>query len=553
MPWTPLEGELFPTLGWHVADQMAEFMGYEVTREQLEFLIRFYEIDPLTCKRVKRRGVMQRSRGWGKSPFLASIGLAEGLFEVVPDGWDADGQPVAAPWSEFKRIVNVVITATSEDQVANTWAPMLDFARMDAMVDEFGIEPMESFIAIRGGKIEPRTSKGRSIKGLPGQVCAIMDQTEEWVPGNGGPRLAQNIRNNATKANGVTIESPNAFTPGENSVAEASARDWDLIQSGKYPKLSEARQVLYDHREAPATTDMSDHDSLVAGLRYAYGDSSDHPDGCVIHDPPCAPGWAPIETIALAFLDTSNDPQVLRADFLNQITHASDSWLSQPEVRAAAEAGRDKVVSRDEPVTLGFDGSEGRKQGVADSTVLVGYSVAQDHLFELGCWEQPKNWNPESQGPWQPPTLEVDAAVEKAHRDYNVVGFFADPSAGWSGNVATWESKHSRRYKAQVTKEQPIRYRQKDVTRTCEGFRDLEAGLRGGAVTIDGSEAMIRHFINGRRDPRRAGYVVKKPDDDQDHSKVDMAWGAMFAFLAGQEAIAKGVLLSKRTVPRRLY
>ena len=543
MPWKPLEGELFPTLGWHVADQMAEFMGYEVTREQLEFLIRFYEIDPLTCKRVKRRGVMQRSRGWGKSPFLASIGLAEGLFEVVPDGWDADGQPVAAPWSEFKRIINVVVTATSEDQVANTWAPMLDFARMDAMVDEFGIEPLESFIAIRGGKIEPRTSKGRSIKGLPGQVCAIMDQTEEWVPSNGGPRLAQNIRNNATKADGVTIESPNAFTPGENSVAEASARDWEMIQSGKYPKLSEARQVLYDHREAPAETDKSDRDSLIAGLRYAYGDSSDHPDGCVLHDPPCEPGWAPIETISLAFLDTSNDPQVLRADFLNQITHASDSWLSQPEIRAAVDS--EKTVTKDEPVTLGFDGSEGRKQGIADATVLVGYSVSQQHLFQIGCWEQPSSWNSAEMGPWQPPQLEIDAAVDKAFKDYNVVGFFADPSAGWSGNVATWESKYHRRLKAMVTKEQPVRYRQKDVSRTCDGFRDLEAGLRGETVTFDGSADMIRHFINARRDPRRTGYVVKKPDDDQDRAKV--------AFVAGQEAIAKGVLLSRRTKPRRLY
>jgi hypothetical protein len=296
---------------------------------------------------------------------------------------------------------------------------------------------------------------------------------------------------------------------------------------------------------------MSDRDSLIAGLRFAYGDSSDHPDGCVIHDPPCEPGWAPIETISLAFLDTSNDVQVLRADFLNQITHASDSWLSQPEVRASVD--REKVVTKDEPVTLGFDGSEGRKEGVADSTVLVGYSVTQGHLFEIGCWEQPKNWDSKTQGPWQPPALEVDAAVDKAFRDYNVVGFFGDPSAGWSGNVASWESKYHRRLKAAVTKEQPIRYRQKDVTRTCEGFRDLESGLRGGTVTIDGSAAMIAHFINGRRDPRRAGYVVKKPDDDQDYSKVDMTWGAMFAFVAGQEAIAKGVLLSRKTVPRRIY
>src|SRR5690606_8313319 len=151
--------------------------------------------------------------------------------------------------------------------------------------------------------------------------------------GNGGVRLAQNLRMNAAKADGVILESPNAFTPGEGSVAEASARDWELIKSGKYPDLAEARQVLYDHREAPADTDIGDRESLIVGLRYVFGDSSNHPDGCVIHTPPCPPGWAPIDSYLLAFLDTSNDPQVLRADLLNQITHATDAWVSSPEVR----------------------------------------------------------------------------------------------------------------------------------------------------------------------------------------------------------------------------
>ena len=137
MPWRPIDGEAFPTLGFHVADQMAEYLDYVVSREQLEFLIRLYEIDPLSCKRIKTRAVIQRPRGWGKSPFLAATGIGEALFEVVPDGWDADGQPVARPWIDFKTIINVPVTATSDDQVQNTWAPMLEMARTDALVNEF--------------------------------------------------------------------------------------------------------------------------------------------------------------------------------------------------------------------------------------------------------------------------------------------------------------------------------------------------------------------------------------------------------------------------------
>lgn len=549
MPWRPIDGELFPTLGYHVADQMAEYLDYFVTREQLEFLIRFYEIDPRTCRRVKRRAVLQRARGWGKSPKLAAIGISEALFEVVPDGWDADGQPVARPWSDFKSVINVPITATSEDQVQNTWAPLLDMARTDALVNAFDIDPMDTFISIPGGRIEPRTSAGRSIKGLPGQVAAIMDQTEEWVKGNGGIRLAQNIRNNATKASGITIESPNAFTPGEGSVAELSARDWDLIKSGKHPKLSEARILLYDHREAPATTDPSDHDSLVYGLRYAYGDSSNHPDGCVIHTPACPPGWADIDGTALAFLDTSNDPQVLRADFLNQITHASDSYVTQPEVRAIIDTS--KVITSSEPITLGFDGSEGRKDSrIADSTVLIGYSIAQKHGFKLGVWSQPDG--PAGEG-WRPPELEVEAAVSDAFKRYNVVGFFADPSAGWAGNVRTWEAAYHKRLKAKMSADQPIRWRQKDLSRTTDTFDQLHSAIANRDITIDGSPELVAHLIHGRRDPRRSGYVVKKPDDDQDYAKIDAVWGLMFAFAAGLDALGKGVLTNRRGTARRIY
>jgi hypothetical protein len=264
-------------------------------------------------------------------------------------------------------------------------------------------------------------------------------------------------------------------------------------------------------------------------------------------------GWVDLHRVAEDFFDTSNDPQVMRADFLNQITHASDSWLSSPELNASVDAGKDKTVSKSEPITLGFDGSEGRKMGVADCTVLVGYSVSQGHLFQIGCWEQPPGWDPRTRGPWRPPVAEVDAAVDDAFKNYNVVGFFADPSAGWAANVKTWESKYHRRLKVKMSGDEPIRWKQRELTRTCEGFESLRHAIVQGDVTVDGSRQMVAHFLNARRDPRRAGYVVKKPDDDQDYSKVDLAWGSMFAFSAGLEAVGKGVLLSRRTTPRRLY
>jgi hypothetical protein len=558
MPWKPRDGEIFPSLGWHIADQMewhlaapdrTDYEPFILTREQLEFLVRLYELDPVTGHRVKHRAVLQRPRGWGKSPFLAGIGIGEGLFDVCFDGWDAEGQPVGKPWSAVRTPL-VLITATSEEQVKNTWTPLLEMLREGSAVDDFDLEPMDTFVAMRSGRIEPRASSARAVKGARA-VAAIMDQTEEWVQGNGGIRFAQNLRNNATKIGGMTIESPNAFTPGERSVAEASAKFWDNIKSGKMKQLDaqDVRSLLYDHREAPAETDTSDMQSLVAGLRVAYGDSSNHPDGCVLHTPACPPGWSPIGRIAADFWDTSNDPQTMRADFLNQITHATNSYVSQPEMRAIQA---DKEITPQEPITLGFDGSEGRKpgMGVADSTVLIGYSVNQKHLFEIGVWEQPIG--PKGEG-WKPPTLEVEAKVRETFKKYNVVGFYADPSAGWAGQVKTWESDHHRQLKVKLTNDEPIKWRQKEVGRTVEAFINMRSAIVAGEITYDGSAALTKHFLNARRDPRRNGYVVTKPDDDQDGSKVDAVWGAAFAFACGIDALGKGILLKKKSAPRRIY
>lgn len=560
MPWLPqYEGD-FPTLGWHVADQMAEYLGrpdagddvifdpFVPSVEQQEFLNEIYRLDPITCRRVIHRSSLIRSRGWGKSPFVGGIMISEAIFDVVPDGWDANGQPVGKPWSTV-RTPYVAIAAVTEEQTKNTWEPLLEMLRNGSAVDEFGLDPMDSFVALRRGRIQPITASANSIKGFKA-VAASLDQTETWVRSNGGIKLAQTLRNNATKVGGITVETPNAYTLGERSVAEASHEFWDQIQSGKYQNLEDVRSIFFDHRPAPADTKTDDMDSLIHGLRVAYGDSSNHPDGCLIHEPPCAPGWVDVHRIALDFFDTSNDPAMMRADFLNQIDAARDAYVSDPEIRACIDTS--KVVSKAEPVTLGFDGSEGRKDSrIADSTVLIGYSVTQKHFFKLGIWEQPDG--PAGQG-WRPPKVEIEAAVKQAFKDFNVVGFYADPSAGWAGEVKTWEAEYHRRLKVKMTAAEPIRWRQKDLSRTCETFDQMYSAIRAREVSFDGDPKLIQHFLNARRDPRRAGYVLKKADDNQDYGKIDAAWGSAFAFAAGNDALGKGVNTTKRkTAARRIY
>ena len=214
MPWVPQSEGDFPTLGWHVADQMAEYLGspdagdddifdpFILIMEQQEYLNELYRLDPFTCKRVVHRSVLSRPRGWGKSPFVGGIMIAEAVFEVVPDGWDANGQPVAKPWSSI-RTPYVAIAAVTEEQTKNTWEPLLELLRNGSAPDEFDLDPMDSFVALRRGRIQPITSSPNSIKGFKA-VAASMDQTETWVRSNRGVDLAQKLRNNATKLGGLS-------------------------------------------------------------------------------------------------------------------------------------------------------------------------------------------------------------------------------------------------------------------------------------------------------------------------------------------------------------
>jgi phage terminase large subunit-like protein len=542
VPWKPSEPGEVPTLGWYVLDWIEEMLAapdrpeYEPfipTREQADFILRFYEIDWRTGKRVIRRGVLSRSRGWGKSPFLSSIALVEALGDVVPAGWDAAGQPVGKPWSSVRTPL-VQVAAVSEAQTKNSWAPLLEMLDGAPALDAYpGLEPLGTFVNLPRGRIEPITSSPSSVKGNKAHF-AILDQTEEWKPGNGGLRLYDTMKANAAKIGGSFIETPNAYTPGDQSVAERTADAWRAMEEGR-AKLD--RGILYDHREAPGKTDMVERESLVAGLRYAYGDSSDHPDGCVLHEPPCAPGWSPLENLIATIWDPDTSAQQARADFLNQITHATNSWISEPEWNACRDD--DAVLADRDIITLGFDGSRGRVRGKPDATALVGCRVSDGYLFEVGVWEaddDPKKWDT-----WEPSIAEIEGAITGCFARYTVVGFYCDPAKDWRSHVNAWEAKFGARTKVKATPAHPFEWwmtggRSGLVQRAIE---QLEGSIRNRDVSHSGSFALTRHVLNARRRITHTKLALAK-ESDYSSKKIDAAVAAVLAFQARLDAVAAG-------------
>lgn len=551
MPWIPtVEGET-PTLGFGCLDWIAgnlcapddpERGPLRFTLEQEDFTLAWYAINPATGRFIYRRGLIGRARGWGKSPFLGAMSLLEGMGPVLFDGWDSSGQPVGKPWSRVRTPL-VHIAAVSEEQTKNTWDAML--AMLDdapALYNHPGLEPMETFINFPVGKAQKVTASARTLKGAR-SVFAVLDQTEEWVPSQRGPWLAQTIRTNCAKVGGRTLESPNAFIPGEGSVAEDSAEFANKIRLGR----TRATDLLYDHREAPADTDLTDRESLVAGLRYAYGCSSDHPEGCVLHDPPCNPGWAPIESNADMFWDPANDVQKLRSDFLNQITHASDSWVDRPTWNSRSVEVVDSPPPRlghGDVVTLGFDGSRKRAKGVTDATALVAARVSDGLVEPIMVWEQPDG--PEGDE-WRVPTDEVDAVVKDTFAKFRVVGFYADPSM-WDGYVAQWEAAYGARLTVKASRSNPIEWwmsRGALVTRALDQFLDA---VIDGEMFHSGSAVLTRHVLNARRRRTTTGYGIYKSHPDS-ADKIDAAIAAVLAWQARLDAIASGADRSSALPP----
>jgi hypothetical protein len=551
VPWRPAVPGERPTLGPYVLNWIKRNLIVPdgplagepllLTPEQQRFVLRFYELDPkagahaivdgaLRNARLIRRAVLSRPKGWGKSPLVAALCITEALADVVPDGWDADGRPVGRPWRSLGFKPKTQVVAVTEDQTVNTWDPLLEMCREGPVRRNYRIEPLDTFVTVPRGRIEFTTSAARSREGFR-PVFSAFDQTESWIPSIGGPRLAATIRRNLTKTGGSSIETPNAYVPGENSVAEKSWEAWQLQQGGNL----KTGGIYFDHREMPPETDPTDRASLEDGLRFVYGDSK----------------WVDIDRVIADWWDPNTDPQDARHFYGNQITHASDQWITQPEWASCLDAG--KVVADREVITLGFDGSRSRVRGITDATALLACRVSDGHIFEplRHCvWEQPEG---EAGKDWQVPTTEVNAAVAAVFARYTVVGFFADP-AKWETYVAAWEATYHERLKVKATRDHPIEWwmtggRSGLIVRALEQFH---SAVIDDEVTHDGSYALTRHVLNARRRPSRSGLQIAK-EHPESPRKIDAAVAAVLAWQARLAAIAAGVgMADPAFVPRRI-
>ncbi|MBX6387152.1 MAG: terminase, partial [Microbispora sp.] len=509
LPDFPLDGRIktlgFGIVAW-IEDMLRQPDGdeaggpFRLTREQLNFVLWFYAVDERGRFRY-RRAVLRRSKGWGKSPFLGGLCLAELCGPVRFGGWDAHGEPVGIP----HPMPWVNLAGVSETQTQNTMTVVLAMLENAPAVDEYGLDVgLTRVFTPGGGRLLPITASSSTQEGARPSF-AVMDETHHWTESNGGWKLARVIRRNLAKSrdgSARSIETTNAHEPGQESVAESSYQDFLAIQEGR----AKAAGLLYDSRSAPLQIDLADEDELLRGLALAYGDAT----------------WVDLERIREEVYDPSTPPEEARRFYLNQIVAAADSWVSPAEWGANENPDLAPLADK-ETITLGFDG--GRTD---DSSALVACRVSDGAPFLLGLWEKPNG--PAGVG-WEVDQSQVRDMVDHAFARYDVVAFFSDV-AYWETDVDAWRDEYGERLLVKATTRHAVawdmRSHQADTVRAVEA---LNRAIVDHECPHNGDARLTRHVLNARRRPNRWGVSFGK-ETRESPKKVD----ALAAFILARMA-----------------
>jgi hypothetical protein len=501
------------SLGWALVDLIESELRVptgpkagqpmQLTNEQMDLVVAWYEVDG-RGEFIYRRGAWRLPKKWSKSPLAAAIAYCEFVGPVVFSHWGEDGEPVGkphpAPW--------VQIAACSEDQTDNTFGQLVAMLSDSPAVAERGLDVGVTRIKFVGGpdtiKIEPVTSAAASREGQP-ITFAILDETHLWHKTNGGKKLAATIRRNAAPLGARTLETTNAFAPGEGSVAESTH---EAVMSGR------VRGVFYVAREAPfvdvTVRDDIDRKALRAALVHVYGDSA-RENG----------GWTDIDRLVEEFFDTANDLSELCRFYLNQIVAPSEAIVDLTVFAQLASA--DARLTQGDTIALGFDGSD-----VGDCTALYACRWPDYLLVPLGVWERPDG---AKAGEWKVPRDEVGAAVRHACETYNVVRGYFDPPQ-WQTEIDGWSGEFGKSV---------MRFPHQSDQRIGPAAERFASMVEERTLRHTGDPVLVRHLANGRRGQAGRWW---RPARQHQGRPIDAASAAIGAVHALGDAVAHGEVVA---------
>jgi len=481
MPWRgpEYEGE-FPTLGREVGkwiqancvipDGYRQGEPYRLTDEMWQFLYHFYRVhldaapwpDPIGMAYTGAQ--LMRPQKWGKDPFGAAIHWAEALGPTRFNGWDANGEPVGAPYPTPLQ----VCLGMAEEQTDNTWRPLLAMARLGTLVDHPGVRDVgETKVDLTsGGKVEPASTSARARLGAPMSFVSLTESGLFTLQG-GYRRVAGAVKRNVAGMDGRWLEMTNNYDPTEGSEAQVTAEAGDS-------------DVYVDTIESHRVEDLSDDAALYRELLRQYGDSARERGG-----------WVNIKGRIFSECRSSRHMEADRRRFFLNERVVGQSVFVDP-VRWDLQARPGETLAAGEPIALGFDGSKYR-----DATALVASRLSDGRLFEVRVWTKPDDAGPD----WRVPSSEVDRVLRETFGAYQVLVMFADPYR-WQDYLDTWARD--------LGDDRVVEFPTNQETRMDGAIERFTTAFNNLEITHGGTELLTRHaknavLVKGGRKKARPG------------------------------------------------
>lgn len=502
-----------------IPDQDKRGEPFLLGEAQATFMLNHYDVKASAAPGMKgdafrfRRSQLVRSQKWGKSPLVAAFVCVEAVGPVLFDGWAAGGElyrcsehgcgcgwvyeympgePMGREWTTPR----IQITATSEDQTANTYdalRPMIALGPLQDLIPKAG----EEFIRLpNDGLIEAVSSKATSRIGA--RVSFVpQDETGLWLKSNGGHKLAWAQRRGLAGMGGRAIETTNAWDPSENSVAQQSFG-------------SNAPDIQRDFRQAPADLSFRNKRERRKILEFNYAESP----------------WVPIDLVEAEAVELmEQNPANAERFFGNRLVQGDGAWMDVADWKSKGEARPIPYGSR---VTLGFDGSDNNDWTTIRLETLDMYQFTPTYM--VGGEERPARWQPEQWG-GKIPRLEVDAAIEQIVAKFDVVRAYCDPKF-WETDIDRWASMHGDRVFVKWDTSAP-----KKIHEALERMH-VDVASPESQFRHDDDPVTEQHFANAVKRARPGErYIIGKHSE---HQKIDDAMSSTLAHEAACDAIAAG-------------
>ena len=491
-----LEHGIYPTLGWEAIHWSIKYLKqpdgpnagdrWDFIESQAKWVLLWYAIRD-DGRWLYYHGVRRYPKGAGKSPFAAVSSLIELLAPVRLKSIDKRvfggcvGKPVSMPL--------VQIAATSQDQANVNTMRMIQalLPKHSRIRDDYDVDTGKTIFHVPGGgqlmiiTSSPTTEEGALV------TFAVLDQTESFLPNNGGIKLSEVLDRNVGKSGNRMIETSNAWQPGQESVAETTFDTWVAQEEGR---LKGKGKILYDARMAPPDIDWEDPADIERGVMEAYGD-------CFWVDVP--------DIVDNRILSPKTPLDISKRFYLNWPEAAQNAWTTQQKWARLADV--EFFIDDEDDIAMGFDGSR-----VNDATALIGCHIETGFTFSLGIWE--------TEGGKVPiPLAEVDAAVALAKKRWNVRAFFADVNEWEEHTKISWRKLFLEDDNLDIWSvpggrdPQPVAWDMRshvgEFTAACEMvLSEIESDPSG--FVHDGDSTLGRHVANARRAPNRWGISISK-------------------------------------------